>query len=62
MMFLVTVGIRVLEFMFFVGWIGSLLVILLSGIEDLETVFEKDEPGSPPPSPPLSAQEPGMSS
>jgi len=47
MKLLITAGIRLLEFLFFAGWIGSLLVILLSGVEDVETVFSKDENSSP---------------
>ena len=49
---LLAAGIRVLEFLFFGGWIGSLLVIVLSGIEDMETIFDKNEPTSRQPSPP----------
>lgn len=52
--------VRLLELLFAVGWIGSLLVIILSGIEDVETVFEGSptpeasaEPNPPPSSPPL---------
>ncbi len=49
---LITIGIRILEFLFFAGWIGSLLVLLLAGYEDFRTVFdheeqEQQEPGSP---------------
>ncbi len=45
---LVGVGIRVLEAMFLAGWAGSVLVLLLSGIEDAATIFEKDEPAPSP--------------
>jgi hypothetical protein len=31
-----------LETLFFVGWIGSLVVVLISGVEDMETIFQKD--------------------
>ena len=42
---LVRIGIRIIEFLFFAGWIGSLLVILMAGVEDIETIFSgKDEP------------------
>ncbi|MGZ4789520.1 MAG: hypothetical protein ACXVZV_03100 [Terriglobales bacterium] len=41
--FLIATGIRILEFLFFAGWIGSLLVILLTGIEDIETAFSNDD-------------------
>jgi len=58
MSFVISTGIRLLEFLFFAGWVGSLLVILLSGIEDVETVLGGDEPEPRPPSPPPDAQEP----
>ena len=58
MSYLLAAGIRILEFLFFAGWIGSLLVILLSGVEDFETILSKDEPDLRPPSPPPIAQEP----
>jgi len=60
--FVIATGIRILEFMFFAGWIGSLLVILLSGVEDFETILSKDEPSTRPPSPPPVAQEPSTPS
>jgi hypothetical protein len=41
---LVTVAIRILEGMFVVGAIGSFLVLILSGIEDIGTLFGSDEP------------------
>jgi hypothetical protein len=44
---LVTVGIRILELLFFVGWAGSLFVIILSGVEDVETVLAKNEERQP---------------
>lgn len=56
--FLAAAGIRILEFLFFAGWIGSLVVILLSGVEDFETILSKDNPEPRPPSPPPVAQEP----
>ncbi len=34
-----------LEVLFFVGWIGSLIVVLISGVEDMETIFQKDTAG-----------------
>jgi hypothetical protein len=40
---LAVIGIRILEVMFAVGWIGSLLVVLLAGIEDLSTIFSHEE-------------------
>lgn len=38
----VTVGIRLLEIMFFVGGIGSFIVLILTGIEDLKTLLGAD--------------------
>jgi len=35
--------VRILEALFLIGIIGSLIVILMSGIEDVETIFEPDE-------------------
>jgi len=55
--FLIATGIRILEFMFFAGWIGSILVILLSGIEDIETVLSKEESSPRQPPMPPAAQE-----
>jgi len=40
---IVTVCVRLLEFLFFVGAAGSLVVVLISGVEDLETIFQKDD-------------------
>jgi hypothetical protein len=40
---LVTVAIRFLEGMFVVGSLGSFLVLVLSGIEDIGTLFGSDE-------------------
>ncbi len=35
---------KILEYMFVVGWAGSALVLLLTGIEDVETLLDrKDE-------------------
>ncbi|HVP42173.1 MAG TPA: hypothetical protein VMS96_02010 [Terriglobales bacterium] len=40
--------IRLLELLFVLGCCGSLAVILLSGIEDVETIFNREkEPGAP---------------
>jgi hypothetical protein len=36
--------IKILEAMFVVGLLGSAVVILLSGVEDIETALEPDEP------------------
>jgi hypothetical protein len=43
MQLLVAVVIRLLEAMFVIGGIGSFLVLILSGIEDLETLFGRSE-------------------
>lgn len=32
----------VLEWLFFIGMAGSALVVLISAIEDIETIMEKD--------------------
>lgn len=40
----VIIGIRLLESMFVVGVIGSTIVLVLSGIEDIETLLGSDEP------------------
>lgn len=42
---LIRVGVLILEFLFFAGVVGSALVIVLSGIEDIETIFESEETG-----------------
>ncbi len=54
----ISIGIRVLEVLFFVGSIGSLLVICLSLIDFVWTYIAKDEVTSQPT--PVS-QEPGQS-
>jgi hypothetical protein len=40
---IVTVLVRILEAMFVVGAIGSVVVLLLSGIEDLKLLFGREE-------------------
>ncbi len=40
---IVTVLVRVLEGMFVVGAIGSFVVLVLSGIEDLKMLFGREE-------------------
>lgn len=47
--FAISTGIRVLEVLFFAGWVGSLLVIVLSLIDYIRTYLNKDEPVSAPP-------------
>lgn len=44
MRFLVIAGIRLLEAIFAFGIIGSALVVLLAGVEDIREMFKKDEP------------------
>ena len=43
--FLITVGARLLEAMFVVGLIGSLGVLLVSFVEDAETLFDMEDKG-----------------
>jgi len=44
--------IQALEILFIVGGVGSLIVILLAGIEDVETIFNrKEEPEAQPTQP-----------
>ena len=38
----VTIGVRLLEGMFALGTVGSVLVLILTGIEDIETLLGKD--------------------
>ena len=40
---IVTVLVRILEAMFVVGAIGSAVVLVLSGIEDLKLLFGREE-------------------
>jgi hypothetical protein len=42
-MILAILGIRLLEVMFFVGLVGSAIVVLISFIEDGRELFEKDK-------------------
>ena len=39
---LATFGVRLLEAMFAVGVAGSVIVLVLTGIEDIETLFGSD--------------------
>jgi hypothetical protein len=41
----VVLGIRLLELMFALGAIGSAVVLILSGIEDIETLLGSDDTG-----------------
>lgn len=40
--FLITSGIRLLEAIFALGIIGSALVVILAGLEDVRELFRKD--------------------
>ena len=40
---LATIGVRVLEVMFAVGVVGSAIVLVLTGIEDVETLLGSDD-------------------
>lgn len=39
---LVRGGMLLLEILFFTGWAGSIIVVVISGIEDMHTILEKD--------------------
>jgi hypothetical protein len=41
---IIAILIKILEVLFMTGLIGSTVVILLSGVEDIETALEPDEP------------------
>ncbi len=43
--FLIMVGARLLEAMFLVGLLGSLGVLLISFVEDAETLFDLEDKG-----------------
>lgn len=43
MNFLISIGIRILEVLFFAGWIGAAIVILITGVEDVETALGHDD-------------------
>ena len=42
--FLILAGVRILEVLFALGVVGSTVVLLLTTIEDVETLTESDEP------------------
>ena len=42
--FLILAGVRILEVLFALGVAGSTVVLLLTTIEDIETLTESDEP------------------
>lgn len=36
-------GMIFLETLFIVGWAGAIIVVLISGVEDLKTIFTKED-------------------
>ncbi len=48
MTLLISIGIRILEILFFAGWIGSAVVILWSLIDYIAIFLRKDDSGTPP--------------
>ena len=42
-MFLALFGMRLLEVMFFVGIVGSAVVVLITSFEDMNELFDKSE-------------------
>lgn len=40
---LIVLGIRILEGMFVVGAVGSAVVLLLAGVEDVQTLFNRGD-------------------
>lgn len=36
-------GMLILETVFLVGWVGAIVVVVISGVEDMKTVFSKDD-------------------
>jgi hypothetical protein len=38
--------IKILEFMFVAGWIGSAIVLVLTGIEDVGTLLDREDEAS----------------
>ncbi len=41
---MLTAGIRIIETLFVLGVVGSGVVVILTTIEDVRTLFKKDEP------------------
>ncbi len=39
---IIRIGVRSLEVLFFAGWAGSLIVLILAGFEDLRTVLRQE--------------------
>jgi hypothetical protein len=48
MNWLMTIGVRILEVLFFAGWIGSLLVVVLGLKDFILAGKDQDESGSEP--------------
>jgi len=46
-MIFATIAMQILEWMFFVGLVGSSVVVLISFVEDGKELFGKDEPTQP---------------
>jgi hypothetical protein len=44
---LLAAGIHLLEALFLIGMCGATIVILWSGVEDVEEIFKPDEPEKP---------------
>ena len=44
---LITALIKLLEWLFLIGLCGASVVVVLTFNEDLQTMFEKDEPSEP---------------
>ena len=40
---LITIAVRILETMFVLGLVGSAIVVVLSSIEDMQVLFNKDK-------------------
>jgi hypothetical protein len=38
--------VKILEYMFVAGWAGSAIVLVLTGIEDVETLLDKKDENS----------------
>jgi hypothetical protein len=43
MRLLITFGIRLLEVIFVFGIVGSAMVVILAGVEDVREIFKKEE-------------------
>lgn len=45
---IVAAFVHLMETLFLIGIIGSAIVILMSGVEDIQTVLQPDEPAGTP--------------